>query len=298
MTSCPSLPRKWVAVISLFAVALATASLTPTQPAEAQDGSEYPPGFTVFVGPDFTTTEGVAGFFFPTGSTVTMEIDYGNDGSVDYSEQSDLDPDGVVRFFANGTFTVGEGDLVRLSDDSPAANVAETIVQYLTLSVLDVDGDIVAGTARAGTVIEVFFGLDEDHFHVATVTADSAEVWSADAGALGFDLYPGLHGFVQTTHGDGGTTIVWQAPVDVDHLADLEILIEGLELHPATSRSLLTKVASAQKSVERGNSAAACGQLGGFLAQVAAYETAGMLTTEQAAELTSAATSAHNEPGC
>jgi hypothetical protein len=126
-----------------------------------------------------------------------------------------------------------------LADDSARSNRPQV------LSVLDVHGDIVAGTAGAGTVIEAVFGLDEDHFQVATVTAESDGVSSAAVGALGFDLYPGLHSFVGTTQGDGGTQILWQAPVDVDPLADLEILIEGAELHPATSRSLTTKVASA-----------------------------------------------------
>ena len=163
--------------------------------------------FAVFVGPDFTTTEGVGAFYFP-GTQVTMQIDNGNNGSVDFQETRPAAP--AVFFAADGNWSVGEGDLVRVFDDQTPQIIKEQIVQYLTLATLDLSSDVVAGTARAGTHVFINAGAEYQPIGEAVTGADGH--WQA---TVSYDLQPGTTGYVQTRDQDNDATqINWQIPTD------------------------------------------------------------------------------------
>ena len=168
------------------------------------------PSFAVFVSPDFATTQHVGGFGFRPGSQVTIQVDNGNDGTVDFQQTRGLDPDGVANFSPAGNWSVGEGDLVRLYDDQMPQTVKETIVQYLTLSTLDVSNDVVAGTARAGTRVFIHAPAEEGYPQIGEAVAGADGRWQA---TVGYDLRPGTTGFVQTRDPDGDATqINWSLP--------------------------------------------------------------------------------------
>ena len=168
------------------------------------------PSFAVFVSPDFATTQHVGGFGFRPGSQVTIQVDNGNDGTVDFQQTRGLDPDGVANFSPAGNWSVGEGDLVRLYDDQMPQTVKETIVQYLTLSTLDVSNDVVAGTARAGTHVFIHAPAEEGYPQIGEAVAGADGRWQA---TVGYDLRPGTTGFVQTRDPDGDATqINWSLP--------------------------------------------------------------------------------------
>jgi hypothetical protein len=161
---------------------------------------EPDPGIGVFVGPDFSTLY-VAGWNFIGNSTVTMQIDHGADGSVDYQDQGVASGiDAYVRFDAALKFTVAEGDLVRLADDSGYAK--EMIAQYITLDLLDPVNDVLAGNARAGTEFGVYIGTVDVNAHPTNVVADADGQWSVDLGAFGFDLEPGMQGWLELVDPD------------------------------------------------------------------------------------------------
>ena len=132
-----------------------------------------PVSFAVFVGPNFTTTQ-VGGFFFTPGSQLTLVVDNGNNGTDDYQTTKTVPAEGnATTFPAEGNFTVAEGDLVRLSDDQTPQTVKETIVQYMTLSVVDVGTEMIAGTARPGTHLFIYAG-GPAYQQIAEVIADSS----------------------------------------------------------------------------------------------------------------------------
>ncbi len=71
-----------------------------------------------------------------------------------------------------------------------------------------------------------------------------------------------------------------------DQLDELAATIDGLSLDKQTENSLLTKLRSAEKSLDKGNTSATCSQLSDLLSQITDFASAGKLTDEQASELT------------
>ncbi len=118
--------------------------------AEASAIALLHPTFTVFVNDDFSTTEDIVGFDFFPSSHVTITIDLGDDGSIDYEDTATVDDGGDVRF-DTGIPTVQEGDRVTLTDDLDPPRVKSHIVGFLTLIEVDDSADLVRGTGRTGT---------------------------------------------------------------------------------------------------------------------------------------------------
>ena len=178
-------------------------------------GNGYAPGLGVFVSPDFSQTDGVLGHSWRVGSQVTLEIDNGADGSVDYQRTKAADAQGNVNFRDYGDvapFSIAEGDVVRMYD---GVTVVEYDVLYVTLNSVDLNTDVLSGSAREGTVLDVrvfnpAFPLPEGP--QITVTADNNDSWSADFGGV-FDIVADSRGWVATFSGAAHTQIDWTLPL-------------------------------------------------------------------------------------
>jgi alpha-tubulin suppressor-like RCC1 family protein len=78
----------------------------------------------------------------------------------------------------------------------------------------------------------------------------------------------------------------------------LAATVDALFLDAPVGNSLTTKIASAQKSLDKDNIPAACSQLDDLLSQIADFESAGKLTADQAADLTADVTRIQGALGC
>ncbi len=178
-------------------------------------GNGYAPGLGVFVSPDFSQTSGVLGHGWRIGSQVTLEIDNGANGSVEYQRTKAADAQGNVNFRDYGDvvpFSIAEGDVVRMYD---GVTVVEYDVLYVTLDDVDLSGDVVSGSAREGTVLDVRVFNPAFPFPEGpeiSVTADSNDSWSADFGGV-FDIVADSRGWIATYSGPGHTQIGWQLPL-------------------------------------------------------------------------------------
>lgn len=179
------------------------------------DSDAVHPTFTVFVSSDFTTTWEVTGFAFIPGSQVTLEIDNGADGTVDFSTTNTVDQSGDVRFPANDQFSVHEADLIRLYDDQEPQTVKTHVVDFITLTEVNKDADTLRGHARQGTQVFVRVFDPELPFPEGpdrVATADPSENWEVNFGGT-IDIAPGTSGWVQTVDEDGDhTQINWRVP--------------------------------------------------------------------------------------
>ena len=174
------------------------------------------PTFTVFMSADFSSTEGIRGFDFAPSSQVTLEVDLGADGSIDYEATKTVGDDGEVGFEA-GVPTVQEGDVVTLTDNLDPPRVRTHVVGYFTLNQVDATADTVTGTGRAGTELHVRAfdpRLPFPDGPDVVVTVNGAGEWTADFSGI-FDITVGSGGWAQTWDPVGGshTQINWGVPV-------------------------------------------------------------------------------------
>lgn len=170
------------------------------------------PTFTVFVNSDFTQTESLGGWEWLPTSTVTVEIDNGDDGEVDYSCSAIADFNGTVYFPPNSQFAVQEGDLVTMYD---AQNAKVHYVDYITLGEINLITDTLMGAAREGTRLHVYVWNESESSWDFTGEgeADDTENWIVDL-SNNIDIVPGSQGFVQTVDDDGDhTQINWIIPL-------------------------------------------------------------------------------------
>ncbi|HEU4543017.1 MAG TPA: hypothetical protein VFR23_17940 [Jiangellaceae bacterium] len=163
-------------------------------------------GIQVWMYPNFTPAS-VEGWGW-LGSDVTLEVDNGSDGTVDYAAKMPTNPNGPVSFDADGQFNLSEGDTVRLMSDG-GPTVQETIVRHLTLTTLDPNTDIIAGTAPPNTEVLVFLGQSVG-IPPFDVYSDGNGLWSFNVAQHGYDLTAGMTGnvFISDWLG-GGTGIGW-----------------------------------------------------------------------------------------
>jgi hypothetical protein len=150
--------------------------------------------------PDFSYADGALGFAWHPNSQVTFEVDNGANGSVDYQRTGTTDGVGNLNFRDYGgvaPFSIAEGDSVRMYDE---VTVVDYVVVYVTLDDVDLASDILSGSAREGTLLDVrvidpgqpFPGGPE-----ISVTADASDHWSADFGGV-FDIVSNSSGWVIT----------------------------------------------------------------------------------------------------
>jgi hypothetical protein len=100
----------------------------------------------------------------------------------------------------------------------------------------------------------------------------------------------------QGTGCDIGAFELEQAP-DQPTISDLHDAVAEMDLPRGTERALLSQLGAAGASLERGNTDAACGQLGAFINTVSA-QSGKHLTEEQAANLIAAASQIRDSLGC
>ena len=167
----------------------------------------YAKDITVFVKSNFIETENITGFEWEPGSMLTLEIDYGAEGIIDYTDTKQVGPEGYVGFDAEGSFTVGEGDLVRMFDDEILQTVAEHYVQYFTLSDVNPETNTLTGSAREGSQVDVRVfdpALPHPEGPDLSDVADASEIWSVDFTGV-FDIVSGNIGWIMVVEGGGFT---------------------------------------------------------------------------------------------
>ncbi len=176
------------------------------------------PHIAVFMNTTFTQTQGVVGFNWLPSSRVTLEIDNGANGTVDFQRTTTVKDNGDARFDEGHLpppFAVLEGDIVKMRGGGVAAAYA---VLYLRLGLVDAGRDLVTGRAREGTGVNVVIfdpALPFPEGHEVTATVEATGTWTADFTGV-FDILPGSSGVVSAHCSLGGplcggsTTIVWQ----------------------------------------------------------------------------------------
>ena len=153
---------------------------------------------------DSTQSADVWGGDFGPNSQVTLEIDNGNNESVEYTETKSADSSGVVIFYPSENWSVQPGDLVRLFDDTTLPNIKEHIVNYLTLESVDYVSDTFAGITDPNTPVSV--GVMSPSGPVFSSTeADGTGNWSVDFSGT-FDIVVGTTAWVETSDSDGDNT--------------------------------------------------------------------------------------------
>ncbi len=176
------------------------------------------PALSVRVHPDFST-KAVLGYDWLPGGHVTLEIDNGADGTVDYQQTTTVGDNGDARFQEGHLpppFTVAEGDSVKLTGDKLQVRYK---VLYLTLTSVDAAMDLVSGRARAGTGVEVNVfdpALPFPGAHAVRLVVDATGMWTADFSQV-FDIVADSRGVVSAYCIPGictnaGTGIDWNWP--------------------------------------------------------------------------------------
>jgi hypothetical protein len=157
---------------------------------------------------DFGGTEGVTGFFWEPGTHVTLAVDNGYDGSIDYTSVATVDNLGDVRWDAGGKFSVGEGDLVTLTDDRNPPSVKSHVVQFFTLAEVSPEWDRLRGGGRWLT--ELFVRVRDPALPFPQGPTVVVEVGSSGTWTAGFtglvDILADSCGWVQTSDDDGDHT--------------------------------------------------------------------------------------------
>jgi hypothetical protein len=191
--------------------------------ATEQDAVPLPGIVVVFVESDFSATEDIVGFGWEPGDEVTLTVDYGNDGDIDFIRTSEVDAGGGARFqdYQGGPIPFAattEGDKVTIS--SGLVGSATHVVQYLAFGWVDFAGDQVCGYARNGADVSVRVFTTFPEGPDAKPTAGADETWCADFSAL-IDVVPGDWGWAVTPHGQGHTQFHWYAPLALPVSVDI-----------------------------------------------------------------------------
>ena len=195
----------------------AVASGTPCS-GSWQAGFEQPPvgpGFGVHMSPDFRKVVGALGFGWQPRSQVTFEVDNGANGSVDYQRTGTTDSQGNLDFrdyTGTAPFSIAEGDSVRMRDN---ATVVDYVVLYVTLDSVDLVNDILSGSAREGTMIDIrVFNptLSFPQGPQITVTAGADARWTANFGGV-IDIVANSSGWIATLNRAAHTHIDWRLPL-------------------------------------------------------------------------------------
>jgi len=122
----------------------------------------------------------IAGNGWELDSIITLEIDDPSNGTgVDYSDSQEAqltDVDNIsVNFFPGNEWDLTPGHIITLSDGEITVT---HVVQDLSIEVVDVEKDLLQGTAKPGS--EVMVWIEEPESFEMRVTADSSGLWTAD----------------------------------------------------------------------------------------------------------------------
>lgn len=151
-----------------------------------------PPSIAVFMAPDFSSTVDIVGFNWLPGRRVTLEIDYGGNGTIDVVDTTRAGLDLTARFadgMGNAPYEVTEGDSIAMRD---AVWGVGYVVLYVTVDSVDLDLDLVSGAARTGTQVGVWINDSLLSVRPTVVTVpDAAGRWSTS--------FAGIHDLVSAT---------------------------------------------------------------------------------------------------
>ena len=198
-------PIKTMFVRTMVIMVVVALAFPVTGSAYAQD--EPIPFFRAF--PDQNAVDGGN---WPLGATVHLVIDDPNTGKPRDHEQDATvvaSPwDWIttyVRFDFDGVYDLKRGDKVTLTSGEI---MRFQIIPDVWVTTVDVETNIVAGTAESGTLVHVFVE-DAELF----VTADFG-AWVADFDDVGFDLLPGMGGAAEVWFDEfnDSTIFNWSAP--------------------------------------------------------------------------------------
>src|SRR5439155_353057 len=113
--------------------------------------------------------------------------------------------DGGGCFGFDAGVDLAPGMFVSVADGTTTKRLT---VVTLTIDAIDPDTDTVSGTAPPNTTfhVDAAQGNSEDFTSADPVTADGAGNWTADFGAVGFDIVPGTHVGADIHDRDGDAT--------------------------------------------------------------------------------------------
>jgi YVTN family beta-propeller protein len=190
------------------------------------------------------------------------------------------------------TATVGVGASpqgVAVTPDGSLAYV--TNVASNNVSVIDVATQAVTETVGVGTnPVGVAVTPDGSLAYVTNESSNSVSVIDVATQAVTATVGVGTS--------PSGVAVALVSADAGDLLQDLKTTIDDFSLDSRTENSLLTKVRSAEKSLDKGNTAATCSQLADLLDQITNFQSAGKLTAEEASELTKDVTRIRAVLGC
>lgn len=165
----------------------------------------------------------IEGWEWEMGVEVTLTIDnLGNGPGVDYVDAlivgpADWDPNqSYVRFEISPPFTIEPGNIVSMDDGTTTKT---HVVTNLLVTGLDLDTDVVSGTADPGAWIELWTCDDVTCYHRRAI-ADIGGFWSADFSVAGsepdelvYDFTPGTWVDVSEWDDDWDKTFIsWNVP--------------------------------------------------------------------------------------
>ncbi len=137
--------------------------------------------------PQYDYDDQIAGNGWALDTTVTLEIDDPSNGTgVDYydSQEAQLtEVDNIsVNFFPGSDWDLAPGHIITLSDGETTVT---HVVQDLIIETVDVEKDLIQGTAKPGS--EVMVWIEDPEALELRVKADSAGNWLADFTGI-FDI--------------------------------------------------------------------------------------------------------------
>ncbi|MEO8357706.1 MAG: ABC transporter substrate-binding protein, partial [Chloroflexota bacterium] len=164
----------------------------------------------------FPENEAVEAWEWPDGSTIHLAVDDpATSANPDYEQDGVIavttwgDPRTYIRFEFSGEYDLKIGDSVTVTDGKTSQT---HVVQYLTLTEINAETEIVAGTTDPGRVVYVWpHGNGEYELHPI---ADGSGNWQADFKTVGYDVQSGTDGGRSEVRDEYGnsTAVDWNVP--------------------------------------------------------------------------------------
>lgn len=200
------------------------------------------PCFDVWLNPD-GTLQALPAYGWPTGLPVTIRMFH--EGVMYYTDTMYPNDNGYGSFNTEGV-TIAPGDYVTMTD-GVTAMLSHTIT-WLTVSGVNIDTDIITGSAVPGSTVHVSV---ENNPAFRDVIAGVNGVWSADFSVTGdepgeevFDITPGLWLQIYQSNGAGITAYRWE----IQNFGVITGTVQDLEGDPITGTSISVEISSGQST--------------------------------------------------
>jgi hypothetical protein len=162
--------------------------------------------------PQYDFDDQIAGSGWEVGTTITLEIDDPANGlGADYFNSQEAQITEVenisVNFFPGNAWNLEPGHIITFSDGETTVT---HVVQDLSIDTIDIENDLLQGTAKPGS--EVMVWLEMPDSHELRVIADASGFWRADFTGIA-DISEGSAGAVAQNDippiGSSHTRINW-----------------------------------------------------------------------------------------